>query len=638
MWRTLFLLIFLSFSLNLLAQVHYRNEIKSIGTFNELKGRPNTSKFGSVDAVKVLLDLKTNTLYFLNANVYTLHVDFCIDYLGYNQNKWKFNVNNYNDTDNRDFLMGTINHFENQNKYTLEFSVADKINTDQVIRLYKKVITSFTLTDSIFVFLNTNRMRDNQVLKSRVPTIDPSEIYAGLDYQALNQLEGYGILTFRTVEEANSGGLNSESLVVIKGTPNDLPPVAGVITTDFQTPLSHITLLCMNRGTPMLAMKQVWNDSLMRSMEDLPVHFIVGSDSLFIEKSTINEVQAFAKNKRSSQIKITLTKDTLRKELITPKEMEGNLSLVGGKAAHFGALNTAIKKLKLNVRVPEAAFAIPFAFYEEHIKAAGVDRLIKALPLTINENNDEILREQLDYIQYKIKRTPISNKLLTLLRDKVSASQYDTIRFRSSTNTEDIDGFNGAGLYASKSGILNHSKKSFEKAIKKVWSSTWSYKAFMERFYFGILQTSVSMGILCHRSFPNEEANGVVITKNLYRKNYRGFVVNAQKGDVSVVKPPNGVTCEQMICYSDKNDAFYGEKEIVEYISYSNILNTSELAVLSTDEVINLTSSLSKIKKYIYQKNRKKIRNLTYYNFGLDFEFKLFGSERQLYIKQMRPF
>mgnify|MGYP000901039693 CR=1 FL=1 len=73
-------------------------------------------------------------------------------------------------------------------------------------------------------FLNTNRMRDNQVLKSRVPTIDPSEIYAGLDYQALNQLEGYGILTFRTVEEANSGGLNSESLVVIKGTPNDLPP------------------------------------------------------------------------------------------------------------------------------------------------------------------------------------------------------------------------------------------------------------------------------------------------------------------------------------------------------------------------------------------------------------------------------
>lgn len=638
MWRTLFLLIFLSFSLNLLAQVHYRNEIKSIGTFNELKGRPNTSKFGSVDAVKVLLDLKTNTLYFLNANVYKLHVDFCIDYLGYNQNKWKFNVNNYNDTDNRDFLMGTINHFENQNKYTLEFSVADKINTDQVIRLYKKVITSFTLTDSIFVFLNTNRMRDNQVLKSRVPTIDPSEIYAGLDYQALNQLEGYGILTFRTVEEANSGGLNSESLVVIKGTPNDLPPVAGVITTDFQTPLSHITLLCMNRGTPMLAMKQVWNDSLMRSMEDLPVHFIVGSDSLFIEKSTINEVQAFAKNKRSSQIKITLTKDTLRKELITPKEMEGNLSLVGGKAAHFGALNTAIKKLKLNVRVPEAAFAIPFAFYEEHIKAAGVDRLIKALPLTINENNDEILREQLDYIQYKIKRTPISNKLLTLLRDKVSASQYDTIRFRSSTNTEDIDGFNGAGLYASKSGILNHSKKSFEKAIKKVWSSTWSYKAFMERFYFGILQTSVSMGILCHRSFPNEEANGVVITKNLYRKNYRGFVVNAQKGDVSVVKPPNGVTCEQMICYSDKNDAFYGEKEIVEYISYSNILNTSELAVLSTDEVINLTSSLSKIKKYIYQKNRKKIRNLTYYNFGLDFEFKLFGSERQLYIKQMRPF
>ena len=65
----------------------------------------------------------------------------------------------------------------------------------------------------------------------------------------------------------------------------------------------------------------------------------------------------------------------------------------------------------------------------------------------------------------------------------------------------------------------------------------------MERSYFGIDQKSVAMAILCHRSFPGESANGVVITKNLYRKNYRGFVVNAQKGDVSVVKPPIDVTC-----------------------------------------------------------------------------------------------
>ena len=112
------------------------------------------------------------------------------------------------------------------------------------------------------------------------------------------------------------------------------------------------------------------------------------------------------------------------------------------------------------------------------------------------------------------------------------------------------------------------------------------------------------MGVLCHRSFPNEKANGVVITKNLYRNNYRGFVINAQFGETSVVNPPDGTTCEQMICYSDKNDSFYG-KNIVEYLSYSNILPDTIDQVLSTNEVNLLTREISQIKKAYYDKFHK---------------------------------
>ncbi len=61
------------------------------------------------------------------------------------------------------------------------------------------------------------------------------------------------------------------------------------------------------------------------------------------------------------------------------QEMEDNLSIVGGKAAHFGELHTAVKKLKLEAKLPEDAFAIPFAFYESHIKEGGIDKLIKVL-------------------------------------------------------------------------------------------------------------------------------------------------------------------------------------------------------------------------------------------------------------------
>ena len=620
------------------AQVHYRNEITSLETFNELKGLPNTNKFGAVDAVKVLLDIHNNTLYFLNANTYQLHVEFCIEYLGYNQSKWKFNVENYDETQDRDFLMGTINYFQNQDKFTLEFSVADQITNDQIQIFYNKILEAFELDNTLYIFLNTNRMRDLSIQDLQLPTIEPSEIFEGLDYQALNIKAGYGILKFVKADALNYQELSPKDIVVINGTPNDLPPVAGVITTDFQTPLSHITLLCMNRGTPMAAVKKAWDDSLLRSMEGLPVYFQVNNDGLKVEKVSEELVDSFIHKSQLSQEKIILDKDTTFYKLLTPQEMEGKLSIVGGKAAHFGELHTAVKKLKLEAKLPEDAFAIPFAFYESHIKEGRIDKLIKVLPAMVLENDQETLKEQLEYIQYKIKRLPLSRELLELVKKKVAQSSFQKFRFRSSTNAEDIEGFNGAGLYTSKSAELNNPSKSIEKAIKKVWASTWSYKAFMEREYFGIDQNSVSMGILCHRSFPDEEANGVVITKNLYRQNYRGFVVNAQKGDVSVVKPPIGVTCEQLICYSDKDDAFYGEKEIVEYISYSNILEPSEKSVLSTDEVIDLTRSLSKIKKYMYQRNKKTLRKIPYYEYGLDFEFKLFGKSRQLYIKQMRPF
>ncbi len=37
-----------------------------------------------------------------------------------------------------DFLMGTINYFQNQDKFILEFSVADQITLDQIQIFHEK--------------------------------------------------------------------------------------------------------------------------------------------------------------------------------------------------------------------------------------------------------------------------------------------------------------------------------------------------------------------------------------------------------------------------------------------------------------------------------------------------------------------
>ncbi|MDA7762119.1 PEP/pyruvate-binding domain-containing protein [Crocinitomicaceae bacterium] len=619
---------------------HFLSQISSEDEYALLKGDPNTSKFGEVDAVKVLYDIKNDSIYFINSDYYNYHVSFCMDYLGYDKNSWKFNYNNYTTNDKRAYLMGTINRFYKKNIFTLEFSVADNISIAQVKTFHQKIIENFQLSKDLKLFLNTNRML---VLSSNligIETISASDIYEGQTLQILNQKEAYGNLVFVDAKDIETAQVKYTDIVIVNGTPKELPPVAGVITTDFQTPLSHITILCQNRGTPVIAFKDAWKDSLLRLFENKSVRFTVHKDSFEIINVETTDVDKYWKTKRDSIQSISLYTDTSIQSILPIDLINKNsINIVGGKAANFGELVKLVKELELTSKTPEAAFAIPFYFYSNHMNTLGIqDRISQFVSSKGEGYDDKMVREFLSDIRQQIMESKLDQRFLSEVSKQVKKNGFTRVRFRSSTNAEDLDGFNGAGLYDSKTGILNNQKKSFELAIKKVWASAWNYKAFMEREYFGINQESIAMGILCHRSFPDEKANGVVITKNLYRTNYRGFIINAQYGETSVVNPPDGVTCEQMICYSDKNDSFYGKKKIVEYLSYSNMLPDSLDKVMLTKEVTLLTEEISKIKMAYYSKFHDQNKEGTYYNYGLDLEFKIYGSERQLYIKQIRPF
>ena len=136
------------------------------------------------------------------------------------------------------------------------------------------------------------------------------------------------------------------------------------------------------------------------------------------------------------------------------------------------------------------------------------------------------------------------------------------VRFRSSSNVEDALEFNGAGLYESTSvcaadtldpEILESSycdptrenERTIERALKKVWASLWTHRAFEERAYFQIPQESAAMGILVNRAFLDETANGVAFTGNPQNSRDRRYVITVQRGEESVVSPEPGVTAER---------------------------------------------------------------------------------------------
>ncbi len=122
------------------------------------------------------------------------------------------------------------------------------------------------------------------------------------------------------------------------------------------------------------------------------------------------------------------------------------------------------------------------------------------------------------------------------------------VRLRSSSNAEDLLGFNGAGLYESVGIRPDEREPSLEDGLRRVWASLYLSRAYDDRALFGIEQDQVAMAVLVHPAFCDERANGVLITRNLFDP-ARGdiYTINAQAGEASATNPAPAVTTEQLI-------------------------------------------------------------------------------------------
>ena len=425
--------------------------------------------------------------------------------------------------------------------------------------------------------------------------------------------------------------IEKNDIVVINGTPNEMPFCRGIITTDFQPPLSHIVILSHNRRTPIMALKTAWTEKDLIALNGKKVKFTVSNSYYTVTKASDRATQTYFSNRDRKRVK-KLKVDLKIKGIQSLNSLSRHsVKYVGGKAANFGELNRIYFNSKEKLVIPKAAFAIPFYHYQKHIDDNGIDILITELIENTEIKNDlALLEKKLKTIRKAIKKSKFDSKFLSQIENLIEINGIKRLRFRSSTNAEDIKGFNGAGLYDSKTGILGNNKKRIDEAIKKVWASLWNLRAFQEREFFKIDQNTVAMGVLIHQSFPNEEVNGVAITKNIYRTERTGFVVNLQKGDVSLVIPPNGVTSELFII---KHNISAQNKMEIDYISYSS-LNNNE-ALLKTSEIIELNRILAAIKLHFFN-NLKNKAFIDYQDFAMDIEFKIEEKTRQIVVKQAR--
>lgn len=596
--------------------------ITSKKQFDSFAGPPLSAKYGDVSSVKVLVDVKGKSPIFLNSKFYKYHHQFAGEIYRGNFDLFEFNQLNYSDDPEREFYLANINFLESDKVFYMDISVFDKISIPKLIELYEVLAKSGFWGRKLRLLLNSERLLDaKSALAAKIPIVTPGEIYKRSNYQAVIEGKTIGRVVVAPNYKPGNIKLTPNDILITNKTPEYLPPVKAVLLTEMQTPLSHLVILARNRKMPFAVHEKLFRDSSIYRFQHQVIQLEITQDTFFIKKWT-------GKIPVQANSTIVLSKPNLLVDsMVLGKQLSPKMkSIVGNKAANFGMLVDLSSSASF--RVPEGAFAIPMAWYFRHIKACGADSLLRRL------KSDSTLAHDLKVIRKRIQEQPIDSVLLAKVRKQLKCSGFRSYRFRSSTNAEDAFGFSGAGLYESHTGIPGDSVKTVERAIKKVWASLWLEQAVNERLLRGISHASVGMGILVHRSFPEEAVNGVVISKNIYRDMFLGVTVNCQKGDVPVVDPPHGVVCDQVVVY--ENHSFAGIGDAIEVVANSSI--NGGKPVMTEEELRHLEDQVSKI-RYYYWKNfyLGKIMK-PYEQFHIDVEFKLNGPNRTLYIKQVRVY
>ena len=619
--------------------------------FERLASEPITATLPGARSTKVIFDRQGgDALYFQNSVQYPIHYDFASAHLSGNGLPVvgalsEFNTTEYFTPDRR-FVLGAVTYYEGPQRWTLELSPYDTASAAMMEALYRAVAAAAYFGPRLaFHPTSENIAAEAAHLPADVPIVTTDALYAGIDYQPLSLATGVGRLRFVRSADLENLYLAYEDLVVLDEVPNDITLVRGLISESFQTPLSHVNVLSRNRGTPNMGLRGAMENPELRALEGKLVELIVGASEWSIREVDEETAEAFWAEHSPPPVTLPpldLGPTELRDiEDVTPEPAAGEtlrdsikaaVRAFGGKSAHYSVL-------RRTEGVPiRPAFGVPVYWYDRFMRDNGfyarVDGLLADPDFTAHI---EVRDRALEMLRDDMMSGALDQTLQDALREKIDALfPGKKIRFRTSTNSEDLDGFPSAGCYESHTGDPADWADLLD-AIRETYASTWLLRTFEERNFYGVGHQSVGMSLLVHPNFPDEEANGVAITNNPFAPSGQdpAFFVNVQfGGDVEVVAPPPGVTSDQFLYY------FTQPNQPVLFMTHSSLVEPGT-SVLTGRQTHDLGVALDAIQRRFAAAYGPAAGNNGWY--GLDIEFKFDDEDTAdgvpaLFVKQARPY
>ncbi len=565
----------------------------------------------------LIIDNGYPQVYFLNSNTHSLHADFAsalnIDILSSDIIKGQIIYHPASISSNG--TVGTF-AFNYSNGRSKEFDIVQK--THELLAANMPFIEnnlSYFITDNSEAKYDEDKMLyDN----SRVSVLHESDIYANVDYWGINQEEGYGLLRQMTLEEIPG----PKDIVLYESIPNSLPRVGGIITSVIQTPLSHVNLRAIQNNVPNAYIKNPLEIDSIAALLGEYIYFRADQERYVIRKATIDEVNDWYHDIRPTEEQSPLLNLDYT-DILPLDEIDFDMyDAFGAKCSNLATMRTFGFP---DQTIPDG-YGIPFYFYQEFMQYNGFFDLIREAIEQPNFIADRDIRNEiLKDIRTQIKKADMPQWMLDRLDEMhKSFPEGTSVRCRSSSNNEDLQGFNGAGLYDSKT--QHPDEGHISKSVKQVYASLWNLRAFEERDFYRVNHYETSMGVLCHPNYSDEKANGVGVSLDPLYGSSNTFYFNTQLGEDLITNPESNSIPEEILLYKDID-------EELDYI----VLQNSNL--VESNEIILNPNYLHQIRTFlnvIHDEFEILYDAVGNEEFAVDIEYKITATD-QLIIKQARP-
>ncbi len=493
-------------------------------TWQHYSRQLNADQFG-----KFVIDVKSNEIYFIDVNLFELHADFVLGVLL--KQAWTAeNIREYNKNYEREkprFILGYVTHHLKIDRWVFSFWEGDKIDAPTVLRVKKRLDESFFKKDLAYRPDSPSQEKmAKEVAKKGVKVVTNDEIYKAADYQAFHK--GWSVGKLRIVPVGTPYeqlAFDRGEIALLQESYPDITPVSGVLSTTFSTPLSHVNLRATAWDIPNAGYKKARTE--FGKFDGKVVYYEVSDTKVTMREATAAEIAAWEEKRAKARHVDLPPADLAETRLAMLSRIRAkDVIKYGTKTANLGEIRTANLP---EVNIPDG-FGVPFFYYVRHMKQHGLDARVEALLADPRFASDAAWRKTaLEELRAAIVKAPIDPAVLDMLYRRVRLKLGGWGVFvRSSTNAEDLPGFNGAGLYDTVPNVRG--KQALGEAVKTVWASLWNLRAVEERSVFGIDHRQVYAAVMIQIGV-SATAAGVLVSTNLWdERDDDGFTINAKWG------------------------------------------------------------------------------------------------------------